>query len=86
MWADVNSRGPGWRKRLKQRFEAMYAATGLRARSHEMPVIMVRYSSTTATSQPSINVHALFADSPIWGISIHANRSHDDQGDIAKKI
>lgn len=26
MWADVNSRGPGWRKRLKQGFEAMDAA------------------------------------------------------------
>lgn len=26
MWVDVNSRGPGWRKRLKQGFEAMSAA------------------------------------------------------------
>lgn len=26
MWVDVNSRGPGWRKRLKQGFEAMDAA------------------------------------------------------------
>ncbi len=26
MWGDFNSRGPGWRKRLKQGFEAMNIA------------------------------------------------------------